>query len=471
MKVKAAFLLGVILAMIIFPGSAHLPISDAPTPQLYDAKASPNVVNFGAQPQGSPLVLSVRVGAGGEIDKITVDIERLSGAGYYDPVADRIIPASTETSMKRIYEIDGVEAYLIEAGSRYRYNEYRTAITHRIVRGVAEPTDKWQVELPDAGHGIDSFKLKVSAVNKHSHSNSIRIPLRVVDDIQPPAIALEAMYNIDAPAVRPGDEVVISATAYDDMSGIYSVRLAGTEPSNPFGETSGTAMTKDRSSCKWIMKTSVGRNTLPGTYTVELVATDRAGNETGKSLELRVNDKITSYYIRLDKGWNLISVPRNLADAGVSDVFAGTGVEEVWTVIEDQWLEPGSIQPGRGYLVKATEKAALEVDFAERDAFRRPLTMKLGAGWHLIGYASRSLEPAMPLTHYLGADLKGEWAVLYNESGAQARAKSTSPYVWAMDSFPTMTGRPLSEDKDNLPAVELGHGYWIYIIGEGVFIP
>ena len=78
----------------------------------------------------------------------------------------------------------------------------------------------------------------------------------------------------------------------------------------------------------------------------------------------------------------------------------------------------------------------------------------------------------IPLTFYLGGDLKNKWLIVYSEGGEQARPQSTSPYVWATDGFPTVTGQPYSEDtSENLPAVELGKGYWIYLTGEGMLVP
>jgi len=147
-------------------------------------------------------------------------------------------------------------------------------------------------------------------------------------------------------------------------------------------------------------------------------------------------------------------------------------VESVRTLIGGEWFEITEIKPGLGYLVKATADATLEVDFKDYDPSVVPLTITLRQGWNLMGYASRSLKPMMPLTFYLGDDLKDEWLIVYTQDGEQARPQSTSPYVWATDGFPTLTGNPYSEDpSDNLPRVELGEGYWIYLAGEGVLVP
>jgi hypothetical protein len=115
-------------------------------------------------------------------------------------------------------------------------------------------------------------------------------------------------------------------------------------------------------------------------------------------------------------------------------------------------------------LVKTSADAMLVVNFEDYDLSAIPLMIDLGKGWNLIGYVSQALKPKMPLTFYLGDTLKDEWLIVYTEEGEQARPQSISPYIWATDGFPTITGEPYSADNsDNLPAVELGKGYWIYL--------
>jgi len=211
---------------------------------------------------------------------------------------------------------------------------------------------------------------------------------------------------------------------------------------------------------------------VPGIYTIQVAAVDRAGNEATRTLEIEVADKINSLRIDLSEGWNLISVPRALQNPAMSEVFAELPVESVRTVVAGEWLEVTEIKPGLGYLVKATADSVLVANFEDYNPSAIPLIVKLGQGWNLMGYASPSLEPMMPLIFYLGEDLKDEWLIVYTKDGLQARPQSTSPYVWATDDFPTLTGRPYSEDpSNNLPKVEMGKGYWIYLVDEGVLVP
>ena len=156
----------------------------------------------------------------------------------------------------------------------------------------------------------------------------------------------------------------------------------------------------------------------------------------------------------------------------MSEVFAGLPVGSVRTLIGGDWFEVTEIKPGLGCLMKVTADATLVVDFKDYDPSVIPLTIKLRQGWNLMRYASRPLKPMMPLTFYLGDDLKDEWLIVYTHDGEQTRPQATSPYAWATDGFPTLTGNPYSEDpSDNLPRVELGAGYWIDLASEGVLAP
>ncbi len=440
-------------------------------PELYDARASHNPVSFGVQPESSPLILSVRVGVGGSVDRIYIDFGQLSGARYYDPGSDCMKNADIDTSMWRVYEIAGEEAYLFETDDEYRNYKYRTAVTHEIIKGNAVRTNKWQLELPNTGYAFGDHNLSITVVNEFSQGSVIKIPLRVVYDWKGPSVMAKVKYPAGGQAAYAGDKIIIEAKVNDDLCGAFAVRLPENELGMIFGENPGLTMVRQMNTSTWSVENTVPASFAPGTYDVQIVAVDRAGNKTFATVGIKVADEKSSFQIELDEGWNLISVPKSLKNPAVEDIFGGTPVVSVQTVIESQRLEPAEIEPGRGYLVKSLEAKTIEVDFADHDASAIPLMLDLKPGWNLIGYASRSLEPMMPLAFYLGADLKDKWMIVYTEDGAQARSKSTSPYVWATDSFPTITGKPYSEDEDNLPAVELGKGYWIYLTDEAVLIP
>lgn len=442
-------------------------------PELYCPKAIPETVHTGPQPDGHPLILSVRTkGPVGQVSAIVVNLSDLVGAKYYDPGSNAILDISVDTPMQKVYEIEGDEAYLIETGSRYEYNIYRKSLTHEKVRGAAVATNKWQVELPHAGNIKSIFSLGVNATNIINHPGSSSISLRVVDDCLAPEVTTEACFAISSPSTRAGDSVTIKASVIDDYSGVFSVRLIEDGAESLFGENPNIQLTRQVNSDIWEVQNIVAMHTRSGFYNLQIAAVDRAGNESVETVGIRVTEKIPSFSIELKQGWNLISVPRALENPAVSEVFEGLPVESVQTVIGSQRMEVVEIEPGIGYLVEATADATLTVQLADYDVSAIPLAIKFEEGWNLMGYASWTLEPAMPLIFYLGDDLKDEWLIAYTEDGAQARTKSTTPYVWATDSFDTVNGEPYSADtSENLPAVQLGKGYWLYLADEGVLIP
>ena len=442
-------------------------------PEVRCAKASPCILNLGAQPEGSPVLLSVEGGGpGGQITSVAVNLSGLIGARYYDPLADAVEQVGSETAMLRVYEIEGEEAYLVETGSRHEYNVYRKASTHEKVRGTAMATNKWQVELPHVGNRQASFSLRVIAVNIINQEGIAWISLDVVDDSTSPEVKANAKFLINSPVTRAGDRVGIEATITDDLSGVFAARLVGEGAKSVFGEHPNLKMERQPDTDSWRVENTLAQTILPGIYTIEVAAIDRAGNETIQPVKIKVADAISSFRIELRKGWNLLSVPKALKDASVSEVFAGLPVKSVRAMVSGQWLEVNEIRPGMGYLVEATADSTLEVWFSEADYSIIPLIIELGPGWNLVGCASRTMEPILPLTFYLGDDLKDEWLILYNEDGEQARPKATSPYIWATDGFPTVTGEPFSENNsENVPGVEPGKGYWLYLTGEGVLVP
>lgn len=440
-------------------------------PQLYHPQAIPNTVHLGPQPKENPLSISVEIGTGGEISCVKADLSELSLAKYYDPFLDTMKNVNNITPLTRVYEIEGKEAYLIEAGSRYEYNEYITALSHNIVRGIATATNKWQVELPDVGNNTSEFSLRISATNRSGGQSSTIVPLKIVDDCTGPHVTVSTSSPLKSMAVRNGDTVSINVQATDDLSGVFSVRMANNSAASIFKDYSNLKFTLESHSDDWKLENTISENVKSGTYSVGIIVADRAGNETHQSTMIEITDEINSFQIDLNQGWNLISVPRKLENPNVNEVFSGIPVRAIQTVIDGRRVEASEITPGRGYLVQVTEDSSLTVYFAEHDLSAIPLTIKLGQGWNLIGYASQTLDPVMPLTFYLGDDLKDEWMIVYDDKGAQARTKSTSPYIWATDSFTTITGEPFSKDSDNLPVVELGKGYWIYLTGKGVLIP
>jgi len=459
-----------VVLLLVALGLADSSRAREAAPELRSAKASPPIVHRGSQPPGNPLILSVEIRFGGEIATVTADLSDLAGARYYDPVTDAFQSPGTSTPLYRVYKIQGKEAYLVKAGAKYSDNEYRMAYTHERVKETASATARWQVELPDVGQTTSAWNVSITAINQFGRVGTTTIPLHIVNDEAPPLITAEAVFSINGPSVRCGDRVTIIAQISDGESGVFSTALMKEGAEMLFGPDANLSLAQDPRTGRWSVGNTIAPDVPPGTYTLDILAADRAGNESRTTLNLTVAEDIHELSIPLKKGWNLISVPRPLTAPAVGDVFAGMPVEWVQTVIGGERTEATVIEPGRGYLVKMAADATLTVFLAPPDPSSVPEPLILEPGWNLIGYASSGMEPMMPLTYYLGQNLKNKWAIVRTATGAEARPTSTSPYVWATDSFPTLTGKPFSQDSDNLPVVEMGKGYWIYLSTRGLLI-
>ncbi|MFP3975423.1 MAG: hypothetical protein ACLFVK_04280 [Dehalococcoidia bacterium] len=446
-------------------------------PQLYNAQAHPVMVNTGTQPGESPLILSVEIpGPGGEISSVIIDLDRLTGAKFYDPVSDKIKDVGVDNPMHRVYEIDGKEAYLVgtKSTSAHIYREYRKTLSHERIKSdeTPDPTNKWQVELPHAGNTECNTRLRVIATNVFNEQGHVFLPLEVVDDSNAPELSLSAKYPTNSSIVRPGDKVVIKAEAMDNSSEVFSVRLGGESARAIFGDCPTLAFTKQSEPGIWTVGNNVAPETKNGAYTIQVHAIDRSGNENVEAVDIEVKRNISSLQLDLHQGWNLISVPKKLEEPAISKVFSDMPVESVRTMVGNEWLEVDEIIPGRGYLVKSSDDVTLTCTFEENIPSTMPPAVNFEQGWNLIGYASQTLESEMPLRFYLGDGLKDKWSVLYTENWESARYQSTKPYVWASDNFPTTTGEAYSDNPSaNLPVVELGKGYWIYFNEGGTLIP
>jgi len=172
--------------------------------------------------------------------------------------------------------------------------------------------------------------------------------------------------------------------------------------------------------------------------------------------------------VELIPGWNLISVPRTLADPAIEVVFDGiTTVEKVYTYQTGEWYaafyevgvwvypDPAypveEIDDGKGYWVYVSEPTTVTITLEPLgyvDVI--PPDYPLPEGWSLIGYTTLQLEPQMPIESYLN-NLEDIWTVLYRyEEGYEIAKPDYYPYF---DSF------------------ERGIGYWIYLNAPGALVP
>ena len=197
-----------------------------------------------------------------------------------------------------------------------------------------------------------------------------------------------------------------------------------------------------------------------GTATVTATSDDAEGSCTVTFVVDTLLD------IELSPGWNLISVPRELENSAIENVFYGiTTVERVYTYQDGDWYaafydddewtylgdyELTEIVDGMGYWVYASAPTTLTLTLKPLEYVATPPEYPLPTGWSLIGYTSLPLDPQMPVEVYL-TSVEGIWKTLYR-------------YDPAVD-------YELAKPSYGFTYVEIGRGYWIYLTADGVLVP
>ena len=179
------------------------------------------------------------------------------------------------------------------------------------------------------------------------------------------------------------------------------------------------------------------------------------------------------FKIKLNKKWNLISVPFVLLDNNVTRVFKDINneVESVWTydAATNQWLvyRPGKentsnlkeVNPGWGYWVMAYNDTELIIGGDLYNPAITPPSRELKEGWNLIGYYGLENETK---NYYEGPIGKGRTAycalyTLRNEESIYPPTKWSSLLTY---------WEPLDEEFIELGVcdqLDPGAGYWIYV--------
>lgn len=183
--------------------------------------------------------------------------------------------------------------------------------------------------------------------------------------------------------------------------------------------------------------------------------------------------KATVYFgydnmLHLSKDWNLVSVPRQLANSALS-ALGTTKVDRIyyydagnknWTYAlynrtSGTWSGTlTAIDDGKGYWMFASEVANVPITIKTLDPLQTPPEYALKAGWNLIGYTSLNLKPSMWLYSYLSPltnPVSGEriWDSAYEWTGSGFNS-------WYYDDFET---------------VSITRGYWVHLNSDGKLVP
>jgi len=205
-----------------------------------------------------------------------------------------------------------------------------------------------------------------------------------------------------------------------------------------------------------------------GDHIVKVKATDAVGNEMAeKSFTAKVTAKAL-FSVKLQPGWNLVSLPNSPADSAINTVIASTmPVDTVLSYEGGAWktavrnttsgnLEGNlsSMTAGTAYWVHTTTFQPIKVNIPGTSGGQQvtPPTVSLSVGWNLIpaidvsGSKSAGDSLAVTLSQYLA---NVTWSRVYE-------------YDTLNTKFTNIVGT-------SSPTV--GKGYWVYVTAAGVLVP
>jgi len=205
-----------------------------------------------------------------------------------------------------------------------------------------------------------------------------------------------------------------------------------------------------------------------GSHTVKVKATDAVGNEMAeKSFTAKVTAKAL-FSVKLQPGWNLVSLPNSPADSAINTVISSTmPVDTVLSYEGGAWqtavrnstsgnLEGNlsSITAGTAYWIHTTTFQPIKVNIPGTSGGQQvtPPTVSLSVGWNLI--------PAIDVS---GAKTAGDSLAV---TLTQYLANVTWSRVYEYDTLNTKFTNIVGTAS---PTV--GKGYWVYVTAAGVLVP
>ena len=203
-----------------------------------------------------------------------------------------------------------------------------------------------------------------------------------------------------------------------------------------------------------------------GEYTIEVTGEDEAGNSVTDDGTFKIVPR-PPVSIKLNLGWNLISLPAAAGDSAIDAVINVAEVSQVLTydpTVEGGWLaavrvdgawEGGltSIEASQAYLVYTTSVDPLKVDIPGLAVDRQvlPPEIELYVGWNMVPASSLDADfPARDIDSYLTGV---EWS---------------RGYYYAEDG--RLTGF-IPGDTDDDELVVRGRGFLIYVTADSTLVP
>ncbi|MCH8990214.1 MAG: hypothetical protein IIA44_00460, partial [Acidobacteria bacterium] len=157
---------------------------------------------------------------------------------------------------------------------------------------------------------------------------SFTITFDAIGDITAPGVSDDgAIYPVGAVSARSGDELIFQVTADDgssDVSGVQKVELLiGGETSGellPAAEIPSIVRSKFGITGNFVLFTSVPAGIPPGKFSIQVRATDNAGNTADTTISGDVTASLKAQNIFLFEGANLVGI--NLQDTNATPAFA-----------------------------------------------------------------------------------------------------------------------------------------------------
>ena len=243
------------------------------------------------------------------------------------------------------------------------------------------------------------YILPITATDAVGNENDAEeITLRVIADLDDPVfVSADVTYLPGVDSARIGDSVVFTAVVTDELAGVDTVTIDATDLE------SGAAVDLTQDGDIWIATLTVG-TVDSGTYELTLTATDFAANTATETVTVEVTTKLTGYYVDLEVGWNLFSLPLIPDDSSVEAVLDDVleNVDIVWGYKDNAWSNYLPAVPefstltdmvdGEGYWVKMTAadtETVSGVELPKPPAL--PPVYSVYEGWNLIGF--KAVDP------------------------------------------------------------------------------
>ncbi len=308
------------------------------------------------------------------------------------------------------------------------------------------------ITLPgDLTVGLYNFTITATDTEGNINNEEILVLQVIADAVDPIISSASVEYDLGAVSARPEDDITVTVIATDDLSGVASVSIDASAIGLSETEDMG-----DPTDDTWAVTLTVHVDTEVGTKTLNITATDYALNEVFVLVEVEVTADLEGFFIYLDAGWNLISLPLIPNDSSIDVILADIieSVDVVWSYEGGNWTNYRSGGPdseltvmvdGNGYWINMTEAATLTIYGLEfLPPPETPHAYDLGVGWNLMGY--KGISTTTMADAYLGS------------------AYDDCDRIWA---YYDGAYQGVAYNDVMIP----GRGYWIAMSAEGTIYP